>query len=236
MLTRRDFVRLAGAGAALIVGGCSSQEAEPTEDPAAGSSTGVVQDTTTEKGSDDVQGSAETTTEAGASNALVVYYSRADENYGGGGERVDLEIGYTKIMAGYIADAIGADEYEIVPAEAYPADYDECCDVAMDEQTADARPEIANPLPDVSPYDTIFLGCPIWWGYEPMIIRTFLDGVDLSGKRVVVFTTHGGSGFGSVPENVQSFEPDAQVEAGKAVAGTSVEASYAEIVAWAESV
>lgn len=106
----------------------------------------------------------------------------------------------------------------------------------MEEKNADARPEIANPIPDVSAYDTVFLGCPIWWGCEPMVVRSFLDQVDLTGKRVIVFTTHGGSGFGSVPANVRSFEPGAQVEEGYSIYGTAVASSQDEIVAWAQSV
>ena len=168
-----------------------------------------------------------------SAKVLVAYYSRADENYGDGGTEW-LEVGHTKVMAGYIADALGADTYEIVPEVAYPEGYDDCCDLAKEEQRDDARPAIADALPDVSGYQVVFLGCPIWWGEEPRIIRTFLEGVDLSGKTVVPFTTHGGSGLGSVPGNLRAFVPDATILDGHAVAGTAVDGARDEVASWAK--
>ena len=167
---------------------------------------------------------------ATGSRTLVVFYSRADENY----PNEWLEVGHTKVMAGYIAEALGADTYEIAPVEAYPEGYDDCCDVASQEQKVDARPAIAGDLPDVSGYDVVSIGCPIWWGCEPMIVRTFLDGVDLSGKTIVPFTTHGGSGLGSVPANLQAAIPNAQFLDGLAVAGTSVDGARDEVTTWAK--
>ncbi len=144
-------------------------------------------------------------------------------------------MGHTKVMAGYIAEALGADTYEIVPVEPYPEGYDDCCDQALAEQRDDVRPALAGDLPDVSGYDTVFLGCPIWWGSEPMVVRTFLDAVDLSGKTVVPFTTHGGSGLGNVPANLQARVPGATFVDGKAVAGTAVDGAHDEVVDWVTS-
>ncbi len=152
--------------------------------------------------------------------------------YSGGTEW--LEVGHTKVMAGYIAEALGADTYEIVPVESYPEGYDDCCDVALEEQREDARPAIASELPDVSQYGTVFIGCPIWWGDEPMIVRTFVEGVDLTGKTIVPFTTHGGSGMGSVPSNLRAAINGAQFLEGLAVAGTSVDGARDEVVSWAK--
>jgi len=80
----------------------------------------------------------------------------------------------------------------------------------------------------------VFVGCPIWWGDEPMIIRTFLDGVDLSGKTVVPFTTHGGSGLGNVPANLQGSVSSATFLDGHAVAGTAVDGARDEVTSWAK--
>lgn len=80
----------------------------------------------------------------------------------------------------------------------------------------------------------VALGCPIWWGSEPMVVRTFLDAVDLSGKTVVPFTTHGGSGLGSVPANLQQYIPEATFLEAKAVAGTAVDGARDEVVQWVE--
>ena len=224
--TRRGFLAATALTASTLLAACGASSG--SEDASAD------QPATEEPAADETSTSADAAPEttAQASKVLVAYFSRADENYADSGLEW-LEVGHTKVMAGYIVEALGADEYEIVPKEAYPEGYDDCCDVAKQEQADDARPAIANALPDVAGYDTIFLGCPIWWGDEPMIVRTFLDGVDLSGKTVVPFTTHGGSGLGSVPSNLQAALPNVTVLEGHAVAGTSVDGAKDEVVSWA---
>ena len=226
-LTRRAFLTVG----ALVLSGCGSQEeVAPTD---------ASKESDADKQSADVQGTpsneeteAPTTTDAAhaGSSTLVAFFSRADENYPG----EYLEVGHTKVMAGYIAEALGADTYEIVPVEAYPEGYDACCDQALEEQKSDARPAIAQDLPDVSGYDMVCLGCPIWWGDEPMIVRTFLEGVDLSGKTIAPFTTHAGSGLGRVPQNLQAAIPNAVFLDGLAVAGTEVDNAKDEVTAWAK--
>lgn len=227
-MTRRGMLAASVAAGAMMLAACggSSAETEPDEtDPQAP----VEEDTATQEPAD----GNETEASDAASKILVAYYSRADENYANGGTEW-LEVGHTKVMAGYIAEALGADQYEIVPVEAYPEGYDDCCDVAMEEQRNDARPAIANPLPDVSGYELVLIGCPIWWGDEPRIIRTFVEGLDLSGKTIVPFTTHGGSGLGGVPANLQAAIPDARFLDGYAVAGTAVDGAHDEVVDWAK--
>ena len=218
-IARRTLLRGTAALAPALLAGCSGgvSDADDSDLEAA----------------DSVSSGDQAEATSGVGHVLVAFFSRADENYGNGGTEW-LEVGHTQVMAGYISEALGADEYEIVPTEAYPTGYQECCDVAAQEQSDDARPAIANELPDISLYDTVLIGCPIWWGDEPMIVRTFLEGLDLSDKVVVPFTTHGGSGLGSVPQNLQGLVPDASFLDGLAVAGTSVEDSKDEIVSWAK--
>ena len=126
-------------------------------------------------------------------NILIAFFSRADENYSVG----TVDVGNTEIMAGFIKDYIGekADTFKIDPVTPYPADYKKCTEVATKELNENARPEFqnANSL-DISKYDTIILGYPIWWGDVPMIINTFLEKYDFSGKTVYLFNTHEGSG------------------------------------------
>lgn len=96
--------------------------------------------------------------------------------------------GNTEKMANTIKEHTGGDILEIEPAVAYPTDYNECGDVALVERDENARPQIAN-LPDsIDEYDTIFIGYPIWWHTAPMIIGSFLESFDLSGKEVYPFT------------------------------------------------
>ncbi|MBQ7515758.1 MAG: NAD(P)H-dependent oxidoreductase [Schwartzia sp.] len=123
--------------------------------------------------------------------ALVVYFSRADENYNVG----YIEKGNTKILAEMIAEATGADTFEIKPAKPYPKEYTPATEVAKKEKNDNARPEIVGAMPDVSGYDVIFLGYPIWWGDLPMPCYTFFDKVKLAGKTVAPFCTHEGSGL-----------------------------------------
>lgn len=230
-ITRREVLELGGAASALLLAACGGATEEPEPEPEAEDMEPVVED---DQASDslpaDEDEGTDSSDESPAGKILVAFYSRADENYPGEW----LEVGHTKVMAGYIAEALGADTYEIVPVEPYPEGYDDCCDQALAEQRDDVRPEIANPLPDVSGYDLIFIGCPIWWGDEPMIVRTFIEGVDLAGKTIVPFTTHGGSGLGSVPANLQKALPDARFLDGHAVAGTAVDGARDEVVDWAK--
>ena len=138
---------------------------------------------------------------------LVVFFSRADENYSVG----TVEVGNTEIMAGFIKDYLGdkADTFKIDPVTPYPANYKECTEVATKELNDNARPEFknANTL-DMKNYDTVILGYPIWWGDVPMIINTFLEKYDFSGKTVYLFNTHEGSGnsgtYSSIKKKVSS--------------------------------
>lgn len=225
-LTRRAFL-VGGAAGALALAACggSPEESEPKTDEGP-----AIED---DHASDSLPDDTAAGEAASAGKILVVYYSRADENYGNGGTEW-LEVGHTKVMAGYIAGALGAEQYEIVPSEAYPEGYDACCDQALQEQKDDARPAIANALPDVSSYEQVFLGCPIWWGDEPMIVRTFIEGVDLAGKTIVPFTTHGGSGLGRVPANLAAALPDCLFLDGLAVAGVDVDGAHDQVVEWAK--
>lgn len=226
-MTRRSFVA-ASSLAAVVLAGCGGSAETPAEP-----------EEKQPKAEPEVESPAETETaetapsEESSARTLVAFYSRADENYGQGGTEW-LEVGHTKVMAGYIAEALGADTYEIVPVEPYPEGYDDCCDVAGEEQRNDARPAIAGDLPDISSYEMVFIGCPIWWGEEPMIIRTFIEALDFSGKVVVPFTTHGGSGLGSVPSNLQAALPGALFLDGLAIAGTAVDGAHDEVVSWAK--
>ena len=126
------------------------------------------------------------------SKVLVVYFSRTGENYNVG----NVEVGNTAIMASYIKEYLNADSFEIVPVNKYPDSYDECLKVATKEKEEDARPAIESKLDDISKYDTIFIGYPIWWGDVPHIILTFMDTYKLDGKTVIPFCTSGGTDIG----------------------------------------
>lgn len=228
-MTRRSFLSAVAAIGATQLVGCGDGASEPADIAVEADNLDASVDTSTDA-ADAVGSSGETVS---GKQILVAYFSRADENYADGGTEW-LEVGHTKVMAGYIAEVLGADQYEIVPAEPYPEGYDDCCDQALDEQASDVRPAIADDLPDVSDYGAVFVGAPVWWGEEPMIVRTFLEAVDLSGKVLVPFTTHGGSGLGSLPQSLASRVPSAQVLDGLAVTGTEVDDARDKIASWAQ--
>lgn len=121
---------------------------------------------------------------------LVVYFSKTGENYNVG----NVEVGNTAMMASYIKDYLNADSFEIVPTNKYPDDYEECTKVATKEKNENARPKIQDKVSNFDSYEIIFIGYPVWWGDMPMIIYTFMEEYDFTGKTVVPFNTHEGSG------------------------------------------
>lgn len=144
------------------------------------------QDTLNEEGD-----SQDLTPENKKEKILIAYFSRADENYNVG----TVAVGNTELLAGHIRNYLGedTDAFKIETTYDYPKDYDECTKVAQEEKNQNARPEYKGNI-DVSKYDTIFLGYPIWWGTVPMVVNTFLESQDFSGKTVYLFSTHEGSG------------------------------------------
>jgi len=163
--------------------------------------------------------SEETDTSSG-SNILVVYFARTGEQYGVG----VIDKGNTAIVAEMIAEETGADTFEILPAnDTYPMTYEELTDVAKQELNDNARPEIAGTLPDISSYDTIFIGAPVWWGDWPMICYTYFEANDFTGKNLAPFSTHAGSGLSGFDSKLAKAAPGATVLEGLAIAGTDAQ-------------
>lgn len=167
--------------------------------------------------------------------ALVAYFSRAGENYVAG-RIVDLPRGNTEVLAEAIASALGADAFRIEPAEAYPADYYACTDVAKRELAEGARPALAEPAPSLDGYETLVLCYPNWWGTCPMAVRTFLDACDLAGRTIAPLCTNEGSGMGSSERDLGAAYPEATLAAGLAIAGHDAAASTERAVAWARAI
>ncbi len=147
---------------------------------------------------------------------LVAYFSHTGENYSVG----YIEKGNTHIIADMIAEQTGGELFEIRTVNPYPDKYDECTDVAKREQQENARPELAEMVEDIEQYDVIFLGYPNWWGDMPMAVYTFLESYDFSGKTIVPFCTHEGSGLSSTESSIAEVCADAEVLDGLAVRGS----------------
>lgn len=137
--------------------------------------------------------------------------------------------GYTRSLAQKIASFSGSDTFEIQPVQAYTsADLNyrvTDCRANLEMNDPASRPAISNALPSLTAYDTIFLGFPIWWGDMPRIISTFLDAVDLSGKKVYPFCTSGGSGISTAVSSIRKMEPKADVKSGLQVGSSAVSRS-----------
>ena len=135
--------------------------------------------------------------------------------------------GVTKRYAEALAEAAGADLFEIKPKVSYTnADLNwqnRESRSSVEMRNPDSRPEIAEKLSDMDSYDTVFLGFPIWWYVAPTIINTFLESYDFSGKTVIPFATSGGSGMGKTADVLRKICPDADIKDGKVINGMSGE-------------
>ena len=131
--------------------------------------------------------------------------------------------GVTARAAREIAEAVGGDLFEIRPAEPYTAadlnwmDKRSRSSVEMNDPAS--RPALAEPAPELSGYDTVFLGFPIWWYVEPRIVDTFLESGDFTGKTLLPFATSGGSGIGGAEKNLRARYPGLSWGTGRLVNG-----------------
>ena len=154
-------------------------------------------------------------------NALVAYFSAT---------------GTTAKAAKALANAVGGELYEIKPAVPYTsADLnwmDKKSRSSVEMSDPSSRPEIAEKIPNLADYDTVFLGFPIWWYVAPTIINTFLESYNLKGKTIIPFATSGGSGMGKTNEKLAPSCPGAKLLHGKVFNSYS---SKADLSAWVET-
>lgn len=157
----------------------------------------------------------------GSNRILLTYFSRAGENYWNGGRRT-LDTGNTEVLADLIRDRINCDVFRIEAAEQYSDRYDDTVRRNVEEQNSDARPRIAGDLPDLTGYDTVLLGSPIWNVQPPMIMATFAETVDLSDKSLRPFVTYAISGLGNTESFYRDLRTGARIVDGLAVRGEEV--------------
>ncbi|MDE6868525.1 MAG: flavodoxin [Clostridia bacterium] len=141
-------------------------------------------------------------------------------------------LGNTQYMAYVIQDNSGADIFRIIPKIPYPTDHRTLVDQASAEKAQGARPEIKDTIINLDKYDTVFVGYPNWWGDMPMIMYTFFDTYDFSGKTIIPFNTHGGSGFSSTISTIRRLEPNATVKDGLSISRNNIQDAEQQIVTW----
>ena len=135
--------------------------------------------------------------------------------------------GVTRGKAAAAAAALGADLYEIAPVVRYSqADldwHDSSSRSSVEMADSTCRPALAEPAPDLTAYDRILVGFPIWWGVAPRVVNTFIDNHDMAGKQLVIFATSGGSGLDYAVKDLQKTYPQLHIKAGKLLNGSVTE-------------
>lgn len=182
------------------------------------------------------QGNASQTTDMkNSKKVLVVFFSRTGENYAVG----NIEKGNTHIIAEMIAKETGGKLFRIETVNSYPDGYKACVEIAKKEKESNARPEVKGDV-KVEDYDVIFIGYPNWWGDMPMAVYTFIERHNWTGKTVVPFCTHEGSGLSGTERKLKDACKGATVSEGLAIKGTTAQNSQAQarqsVKKWLENI
>ncbi|GAT64036.1 flavodoxin [Paludibacter jiangxiensis] len=164
---------------------------------------------------------------------LIAYYSRRGQNYVNG-KITNLPVGNTEVVAKQIQAIIGGDLFYINTIKPYPVDYMETTDVAKVELRQNERPELTETVKNMDDYDTIYLGYPNWWGAFPMAVCTFLESYNFTGKTIIPFCTHEGSGMCG-ERDIKRLCPNAIVLPGIAIRGGVVADSDNIVQSWLKS-
>lgn len=165
------------------------------------------------------------------SKSLIAYFSRKGNNYVDG-SIVNLPIGNTEVVAKKIQELTGSDMFEIKTVKSYPEDYTETTNVAQEELRKNSRPELTEIVDDMDSYDVIYIGYPNWYGTMPMAVFTFLESYDFSGKTIIPYCTHEGSGLGQSVRDIKKLCPNSRVLDGLAIKGGSVNRNQNDVSAW----
>lgn len=178
--------------------------------------------------------------QAAVQSALSHYESIGDgENYSDVDAISSASVvapGNTARMAQWIQEYVGGDLFPIVVTEPYPDNYDECLDRAADEKAENARPKLADHLNNIDDYDVVFLGFPNWWYTVPMVVFSFIEEYDLSGKTIVPFCAHGTGGIaGSVRDMTAALPDSAEVLEPFGVYRAEIGQAQSEINEWLEN-
>lgn len=140
--------------------------------------------------------------------------------------------GNTKAVADTVAGLTGGDLFELIPEKPYPSDYNAVLTQAQQELNDNARPALTSRLEDISQYDVIFIGFPIWHGNTPMLVRTFLEEYDFTGKTIVPFSTSGSSGIQTAEREIHALCPDAEVLTGLSITGSTLHQADSLVSDW----
>ena len=170
----------------------------------------------------------QTSNSGNMSKSIVIFFSHAGDNYSVG----VIDTGNTKIVADYISEITGADQFEIVTHKYDGMAYTPLIELAKKEAAAGELPPYEGAAPDLSGYDTVFIGGPVWWGTYPQVMFTLFKDINLDGKTVIPFTTHEGSGLASCAKDVRKAFPKANVTGEFSIYGHEVRNGKAKVERW----
>ena len=233
---RRQWISLlTGVMTAAALVGCGAFDSVQTSGTAGtatavstettqGAETSVTGDTRTADTAEGVSTQSEETASSG-SRILVLYFDQGENSEGAGDTEVDaitsaslyrgipdgIDQNDVLAMKNEIVSRTGADEYAVRINEKYAPAYEDMVDQAADDQDDDKQFTFESDLPDLSAYDTIFVGEPVWWGGMPQPMVNVFEQLDFSGKTIIPFGIHLGSGFGRILSQMEAMEPDAVV-------------------------
>lgn len=227
------------AAMTLSLAACGNgQESANTSSTVADSKSESTSSDTAEANSSGNSGQAETPSASGE-NTLIAYFSvpetdGVDTVAGASRVVVDGEVlGNNQYIAQLIQQETGGELFRIETVQEYPGSHDPLLEFAYEEKAEDARPELATQIENLDSYDTIFLGYPNWNSDLPMPLYTFLEEYDFSGKTIIPFTTHGGSGFSRTIQTIQELQPQATViEDGLSISRNSVPDAQSDVTDW----
>lgn len=178
-------------------------------------------------------------TDANAGNVLIAYFSvmeTDDVDTVAGASRVAVNgevLGNNQYIAQILQRETGGDLFAIETVQEYPTTHDPLLEFAYNEKTDNARPELATQIENLDSYDVIFLGYPNWNADLPMPLYTFLEEYDFSGKTIIPFATHGGSGFSRTIQTISDLQPNATVISdGLSISRNSVSGAESDVVDW----
>ena len=213
---------------ALSLAACGNSNQENSPEPPASASGSTAEETSaptdtetpTEEPAEEPSeepAESETSTTGDSSSVLIAYFSWS---------------GNTEQVAQIIQQETGGDLFEIAPATAYTDDYNELLDIAQQEQSDNARPELAGQVENWEQYDTIFVGYPNWWSDAPMAVYTFVESYDWDGKTLIPFNTSASGGFGRSLSGLEESAAGASILDGISFTERTLGDAPSEVAAW----